>query len=179
MSHREIASIIYGLSFAGHETTTNLIANTLRRVLETDGLWDAVRSDTSVIANVVEEALRHDTSVVAWRRVAKEATEVGGATVPAGAKLLLLLAAANHDPARFPDPERFDPQRANARGHIAFGMGIHYCLGAALARLQVAIVLELLAARFPRLHLRPQQLTFAPNISFRGPSALWLELGGA
>ena len=179
MSHREIASIIYGLSFAGHETTTNLIANTLRRVLETDGLWDAVRNDGSVIPNVVEEALRHDTSVVAWRRVAKEATEVGGVAVPAGAKLLLLLAAANHDPARFPDPERFDPQRANARGHIAFGIGIHYCLGAALARLQVAIVLELLAARFPRLRLRAQPLTFAPNISFRGPSALWLDLGGA
>ena len=94
--------------------------------------------------------------------------------------LLLLLASANHDPGRFPDPERFDPYRANARGHIAFGMGIHYCLGAALARLQVAIVLELLAARFPHLRLREaQRYTFAPNISFRGPTALWLVLGGA
>jgi cytochrome P450 len=129
---------------------------------------------------VVEEALRHDTSVVSWRRIAREASDVGGVRVPAGAKLLLLLASANHDPARFPDPERFDPHRANARAHIAFGMGIHYCLGAALARLQVAIVLELLAARFPHLHVRDgQRYAFAPNISFRGPNALWLALGGA
>jgi hypothetical protein len=180
LSHREIASIIYGLSFAGHETTTNLIANTLRRVLESDGLWDALRTDHALIPNLVEEALRHDTSVVSWRRIAREATDVGGVPVPAGAKLLLLLASANHDPGRFPDPERFDPYRANARGHIAFGMGIHYCLGAALARLQVAIVLELLSARFPHLRLREaQRYTFAPNISFRGPTALWLVLGGA
>jgi len=180
LSHREIASIIYGLSFAGHETTTNLIANTLRRVLETDGVWDALRAEPALIPNLVEEALRHDTSVVSWRRVTREATELGGVPVPAGAKLLLLLASANHDPARFPDPERFDPHRANARAHIAFGMGIHYCLGAALARLQVAVVLESLAARFPHLRLRAgQHYTFAPNISFRGPAALWLLLGGA
>lgn len=92
---------------------------------ETPGTWAALRRDRTTIANVVEEGLRHDTSVIAWRRVAREVTTIGGTAVPAGAKLLLLLASANHDPARFPDPERFDPQRANARGHIAFGMGIH------------------------------------------------------
>jgi cytochrome P450 len=180
LSHAEIASIIYGLSFAGHETTTNLIANTVRRVLETDGTWRGLADGSISRAAVVEEALRHDTSVVAWRRVARVATQVGGVAVPAGAKMLLLLAAANHDPARFPDPERFDPLRSNARAHLAFGMGIHYCLGAALARLEVAIVLELLVARFPALRLVPdQRYAFAPNISFRGPSALRLALRGA
>jgi len=180
LSREEIASIIYGLSFAGHETTTNLLANTLRRVLETPGTWAALRRDRTAIANVVEEGLRHDTSVIAWRRAARDATTIGGTEVPAGAKLLLLLASANHDPARFPDPERFDPQRTNARGHIAFGMGIHYCLGAALARLQVAVVLELLSQRFPQLALAPDQpYVFSPNIAFRGPHELRLALGGA
>lgn len=180
LAREEIASIIYGLSFAGHETTTNVLANTLRRVLETPGAWAALRADRTAIANVVEEGLRHDTSVIAWRRAAREPVTIGGTEVPAGAKLLLLLASANHDPARFPDPERFDPRRANARGHIAFGMGIHYCLGAALARLQVTIVLELLTQRFPRLALVPDQAyRFAPNISFRGPHELRLALDGA
>jgi len=101
--------------------------------------------------------------VVAWRRLARENTAVGGIDVPEGAKLLLLLASANHDPQRFPDPERFDPHRSNARGHLAFGMGIHYCLGAALAR----------------LHVPDQAYAFGPNISFRGPHELRLGLGTA
>lgn len=177
LSREEIASIIYGLSFAGHETTTNLLANTLRRVLETPGTWEALRAEPGLIANTVEEGLRHDTSVVSWRRGAREGAVVGGVEVPAGAKLLLLLASANHDPQRFPDPERFDPHRANARTHIAFGMGIHYCLGAALARMQVAIVLELLTQRFPLARLLDQPFAFPANISFRGPAALQIALG--
>jgi cytochrome P450 len=173
LSEREIASIIYGLSFAGHETTTNLIANTVRRVLEERPAWNAIVAGRAAIPNAVEEALRFDSSVVAWRRIATRAAAIGGVDVPAGAKLLLLLCAANRDPARFPDPDRFDITRTGARSHLAFGMGIHYCLGAALARLQVAIVLETLASRFPALHLVPdQKLTFSPNISFRGPRAL-------
>ena len=173
LSEREIASIIYGLSFAGHETTTNLIANTLRRVLEQREAWEAVVADRAAIPNTVEEALRFDSSVISWRRVATRATAVGGVDVPAGAKLLLLLCAANRDPARFPDPDRFDIGRSGARAHLAFGIGIHYCLGAALARMQVAIVLETLAARLPTLRLvSDQELTFSPNISFRGPRTL-------
>ena len=177
LSREEIASIIYALSFAGHETTTNLLANTLRRVLESPGTWGTLRAEPALIGNTVEEGLRHDTSVVTWRRGAREAAAVGGVEVPAGAKLLLLLASANHDPQRFPEPERFDPRRGNARAHIAFGMGIHYCLGAALARMQVAIVLELMTERFPHARILEQPYAFSPNISFRGPAALRLALG--
>ncbi|GAC1536194.1 MAG: cytochrome P450 [Candidatus Velthaea sp.] len=176
LDDREIASIIYGLSFAGHETTTNLIANTLRRVLERREAWDALVRDPGLIHGAVEEALRFDTSVIAWRRITTKAASIGGVDVPAGAKLLLLLAAANHDPARFPDPERFDIRRPEAGKHLAFGKGIHYCLGAALARLQVAIVLELLGTRFPGLRLcAEQKMRFHPNIAFRGPHALHVE----
>jgi cytochrome P450 len=173
LSEREIASIIYGLSFAGHETTTNLIANTVRRVLEQRGAWDAIVAGAGAIPNAVEEALRFDSSVIAWRRITTRATTIGGVALPERAKILLLLCAANRDPARFPEPDRFDVTRTGARSHLAFGIGIHYCLGAALARLQVAIVLETLAARFPTLRLVPaQELSFSPNISFRGPREL-------
>jgi cytochrome P450 len=161
------------LSFAGHETTTNLIANTVRRVLEVRSAWDAIVADREAIPNAVEEALRFDSSAMAWRRVATRAATIGGIGVPAGAKLLLLLCAANRDPAHFPDPDRFDVTRTGACSHLAFGIGIHYCLGAALARLQVAAVLETLASRFPELQLVPdQELTLSPNISFRGPRML-------
>jgi cytochrome P450 len=169
----EITNIAYGLSFAGHETTTNLIANTVRRLLEHPDQWGLLVEDPGRIPGAVEEALRFDTSVVAWRRVTTEAVEIGGVPVPAGAKLLLLLGSANHDPAEFPEPERFDVTRANARNHLAFGKGIHFCLGAALARLQGRIVLELLTSRLPALRLVPgQHYTFPANVSFRGPQRL-------
>jgi cytochrome P450 len=173
LTRAEIASILFSLSFAGHETTTGLIGNAVRRLLEQPERWDAVVAEPALIAGAVDETLRFDPSVPVWRRITTRPVTLGGVELPRGAKLFLWLAAANRDPAVFTDPDRFDPRRRNADQHLAFGRGLHYCLGAHLGKLETRIVLEQLAARFPRLRLVPdQQLTFHPNISFRGPQHL-------
>jgi cytochrome P450 len=175
LSTQEISHVIYGFSFAGHETTTNLISNTVRRLLESGG-WEALVSDPSLIPAAVEEGLRFDSSVLMWRRVATAPTELGGVAIPQGAPLLLALGSANRDPEVFADPERFDLHRDDANRHLSFGWGKHYCLGAPLAKLEVATVLGTLCARLPSLRLvADQQLTFHPNTSFRGPQQLWVE----
>jgi hypothetical protein len=174
----EATAIVYGLSFAGHETTTNLISNALRRLLEHRDQWQALCADPGLIPNAVEEVLRFDTSVVAWRRMTTRPTTIGGVDVPTSARLMLLLASANRDPDRFPDPDAFDVTRADAGHHLSFGRGIHFCLGAPLARMQLRTVLELLTARAPDLELAADQtLSFPPNIAFRGPRQLWLQRG--
>jgi len=176
LSHEEIASILFSLSFAGHETTNNLIGNIVRRLLEDPARWDELVADRSLIPQAVEETLRYDTSVPCWRRVTTTATTLGGVDLPEGAKLLLWIAAAGRDPEKFEQPDTFDLHRANSRHHVAFGKGIHFCLGANLARLEAAIALGELADRWPRLGLEPgQTLTFHPNISFRGPQHLWVN----
>jgi cytochrome P450 len=114
-----------------------------------------------------------DSSVIAWRRRATRDTVLADTPVPAGANLVLLLGSGNRDPEAFPDPDRFDIHRANAKDHLSFGHGAHLCLGRGLARLQARIVLEEVSARFPSLRLAPDvTLEFAPNISFRGPLSL-------
>jgi len=176
LTHEEIASILFSLSFAGHETTNYLIGNGVRRLLEDPARWDAVAADPGLIPGAVHETLRYDPSVPVWRRVTKRPVTLGGVDLPAGAKLFLWLAASGRDASVFPEPETFDPRRANATKTLAFGRGIHYCLGAALGRLEAEIALEALTRRFPRLRLvdgRP--LSFHPNISFRGPQALWVQ----
>ena len=176
LSLEEVVSIDYSLSFAGHETTTNLILNGLRQLLGRPGLWDELREDPSLIENAVEEILRRDTSVISWRRSTTRQVEIAGVEVPEGARLLLLLASANRDENVFEDPNEFDIRRENASKHIAFSHGIHFCLGAPLARLEARIALELLTQRLPDLRLSPdQQFEFDPNISFRGPKQLWAE----
>jgi hypothetical protein len=178
LSRAEITGIAYALSFAGHETTTNLTSNAIRRLLENRDQWAALCADPGLIPNAVEEALRHDTSVIAWRRVTTQPVEIGGVPVPAGARLMLSLASANRDPAQFQDPDAFDVHRPNARDHLAFGIGIHFCLGAPLARIEVRTVLELLTERAPDLELvRDQELRFPPNMSFRGPRELLARQG--
>jgi cytochrome P450 len=115
-------------------------------------------------------------SVIAWRRQTTEAVAIGGVPVPADANLLLLLGSANRDPAVFEGPERFDIHRPNAKEHLSFGHGAHYCLGAPLARLKARVVVEELSARLPSLRLVPgETLRFQPNITFRGPLALLVE----
>ena len=101
---------------------------------------------------------------------------MGNVVVPAGAALILMLGSANRDPAVFPDPDRLDIRRANAKEHLSFGAGPHLCLGAPLAKLQARIVLEVISSRLPTLRLAPgRPLRFAPNVTFRGPLSLPVE----
>jgi cytochrome P450 len=173
----EIASILFSLSFAGHETTTGLIGNLVRRLLG-PARWDRVADDPGLIPVTVEETLRFDPSVPVWRRVATRPVTLGGVELPEGAKLFLWLAAAGRDPRVFHDPDGFDLGRPNADRHLAFGLGLHYCLGASLGKLEARLALEELAARYSRLRLvEGQQLGFHPNISFRGPQVLWVRRG--
>lgn len=176
LSVSEVTNVCYGLSFAGHENLTSMTNNAIRQLLVHRDQWERLCADPAVIPNAIEECLRFDSSNPGWRRVTTRAVSIGGVEVPAGAKLLLLLGAANHDPARFDDPESFDVTRTDVKGHIAFGKGIHYCLGAALVRLELRIVLEHLVSRLPSLRLVPgQELRYTPNVAFRGPRELWVE----
>src|SRR4051812_966167 len=164
LAQEEIASILFSLSFAGHETTNYLIGNMIRRLLEAPERWDAVVADPGLIDGTVEETLRHDTSVPFWRRRTTRAVTLGGVELPEGATVFLWLAAAGRDPAVFDDPDRFDPGRPNARRHLAFGKGIHFCIGSALGKLEAQLPLEELTKRFPRLRLarRPPPTAFPP-----------------
>lgn len=173
LSLDEIASILFSLSFAGHETTNYLIGNTVRRLLEDPERWQCIVADPSLVPGAVEETLRFDPSVPVWRRLATRPVTLGGVEVPEGAKLFLWLAAAGRDPRVFDDPDSFDLGRPDAKAHLAFGgRSIHLCLGANLGRLEATIAVEHLAARYPNLSLPEQQIPFHPNISFRGPQRL-------
>jgi cytochrome P450 len=176
----QAATVVLNLLFAGHETTTGLLGNAFRRLLADRDSWEAICHDPKLIPGAIEEVLRLDTSVIAWRRRTTQTVDIGGVPVPQRAKLLLLLGSANRDPSVFPDPDRLDIRRPNAREHLSFGAGPHLCLGAPLARLQGKVVLEEVSARLPDLRLVPGvKLEFAPNVSFRGPLSLPVEWGAA
>jgi hypothetical protein len=178
MSLEDIHNFIYGLIFAGQETTNHAIASALRILLEDRARWEALLADRALIANAFEECLRLEPPIVAWRRVTTRDTEVGGVPLPKGTELLLHLGSAGHDTAVFEEAERYSAQRANASAHLAFGHGIHFCLGAGLARAEGQIVLELLLERFPDLRLVPgQDHAYLPNLAFRGPTRLLVEWG--
>jgi cytochrome P450 len=172
----QAATVVLNLLFAGHETTTGLLGNAFRRLLADRPAWSTICAEPLLIPNAIEEVLRLDSSVIAWRRRTTQAVEIGGVTMPANAGLLLMLGSANRDPSVFQDPDRFDIRRENAHDHLSFGIGPHHCLGAPLARLQGKIVLEEVSSRLPSLRLADAPpLTFAPNVSFRGPLSLPVE----
>ncbi|MFS3128585.1 cytochrome P450 [Nocardioides sp. Bht2] len=162
--------------FAGHETTTNASGNAFRTLLEDRTAWGQLCADPSLIPNAVEEILRHQSSVIAWRRRAKEETTIGDVTVPAGGNVLLVLGSGNHDEAVFDDADTFDIHRDNAYKHLSFGFGTHMCMGASLARLEMRIILEELTRRLPHARLVPdQRFEYSPNTSFRGPEHVLIE----
>ena len=171
ISDHEIASICYSLLFAGHETTTTLISNALARAARSPRAVAGRSSPTRPASPAaVDEVLRYSPSIVGWRRRAKKAATVGGVEIPEGANLLLLMGSANRDESRFEDPDRFDISRRNAREHLAFGFGIHYCLGNLLAKLQAKVTLEEVARIAPGLRLAEDaEITFGDNLSFRAP----------
>ena len=176
LSQQEVATILFGLLLAGHETTTNLLGNAVRRLLEHRDSWEEVCADPTLIPGAVEEVLRFDSSVIHWRRRTTRPVILQGVELPADADVLVSIGAANRDPAVFADPDRFDIRRAGASEHLSFGYGPHYCLGAPLARLEARVVLEELTAALPSLRLTPgQTFAFSPIIGFRGPTAVHVE----
>nr|WP_281396868.1 cytochrome P450 [Streptomyces olivoverticillatus] len=154
LSADEITSMAFLLVVAGHQTTVNLIANGVHTLLTHPGSLDALRADPSLMPGAVEEILRYESpSGLASLRYTTEPVTVGEATVPEDEFVHIGLLGANRDPAVFADPDRFDIRRENASKHLAFGHGIHHCLGAPLARLQAGIAFTALLERFPGLRL--------------------------
>jgi len=160
---------------AAHETTANATANAVKLLLQHPGAWHELCQDPSLIPNAVEECLRYNGSVAAWRRLATRAARVGDVDIPAGAKLLIVMSSANHDERHFTDADMVDIRRDNASDHLTFGYGAHQCMGKNLARMELQIFLEELTRRLPHMHLSEQQFTYVPNTSFRGPEHLWVE----
>ncbi len=171
----EIQSVVFGLSFAGHEIVTNLLSNCLINLLSNRDQWERICNDPAMIPKAVDEVLRIDSPQMSWRRIAVEDTEIAGYKIPAGTEIFLSLASANHDEALFENPRSFDIHRKNAGAHISFGRGIHFCLGNRLAILEATIALETLVERLPSLQLvEGQTFSFIPNFTMRGPEELWL-----
>ena len=172
----EIASCMITLLVAGHETTTAQINNALLHLLSRREHWQALCATPERIPQALEEMMRYDPSVCTWRRLAARDSVIGGVDIPAGANLLLMLNSANRDERVFPEPDEIVYARDNIKEQLAFGYGIHYCVGAPLARLEMAILLEALARELPGLRLvDEQEIEYTRNISFRGPLALEVE----
>jgi cytochrome P450 len=173
LTDEEIISLLISLVFAGHETTANLIAGALVLLLHRPELWAAAGDDPDLVAAVVEETLRIDAPVQGMFRRAVFDVQISGVLIPAGAQVFALFAAANRDGAAFDRPDEFDPGRPDKDGHLAFGRGIHFCLGAALARMEAQVALCMLRDRLPALRLDPDfRIPYAPNLMHRGPRTL-------
>ncbi|MFT4099745.1 MAG: cytochrome P450/oxidoreductase [Burkholderiaceae bacterium] len=160
---------------AAHETTANAIANAMKLLLQHPTAWRDLCEDPALIPNAVEECLRHNGSVAAWRRLATTDVTVGGVAIPAGSRLLIVTSSANHDERHFADADLFDIRRDNASDHLTFGYGSHQCMGKNLARMEIQIFLEEFTRRLPHMKLVPQRFTYVSNTSFRGPEHLWVE----
>jgi cytochrome P450 len=173
----ETLSILQQLLVAGNDTTASAIAEGLLLFVRNPAELARLRDDPSWLPNCVEEVLRLATPTTSMWRKAKRDARLGGVAVPAGSMLLLRFASANRDEARFPDPDRFDVRRANAAEHLAFGHGIHFCLGAMLARREMLVAFRALLARLDGFRLAPGhgEPRHKPSVLLRGLAELHLE----
>ncbi|MEU5429877.1 cytochrome P450 [Streptomyces olivoreticuli] len=170
LSEDELTSLAFLILFAGYENSVHLIANSVLALLDHPALMRSLRKDPAGLGAAVEEFNRWDGPVpLAIRRFPLEDVEIGGVTVPAGETVLLSIASANRDPRHFADPERLDPNRDRS-GHLGLGHGIHYCLGAPLARMEMETALAALLERFPGLELDVprEELKWRPSVRARG-----------
>jgi cytochrome P450 len=174
LSDFEVFFFVLLLLVAGNETTTNLLGNAVDALLDHPDVLASARADPGLIPAVVEETLRWDSPVQSITRRSERAVELAGTQIPANAKVIVLLGSANRDERFFADPDRFDPSR-DTRGHLAFGVGKHFCLGASLARLEARLTLEALIPELGSLtRLRPER-EFLDSFIIRGRSRLELR----
>lgn len=173
----ETLSILQQLLVAGNETTASALCEGMWLLVQHPEQAEKVRASPELVPNLVEEVLRLATPTANMWRVVKQETELGGVTLPQGSFVLLRYASANRDETVFPDPDRFDVERENAVDHIAFGKGIHHCLGAELARRELQVALPRLLARLPHLRLAPgaPEPVYSPNILLHGLESLELR----
>ncbi|HTY78248.1 MAG TPA: cytochrome P450 [Candidatus Bathyarchaeia archaeon] len=171
LSTEELLATIVLLFLAGHETTTNLIGNGVLALLRHPAELRRLREDPALIGPAVEELLRFESPVQRVSRIVYEDVTIEGCTIPGGSLVMGLLGAANRDPAHFPQPERLDLGRQDNR-HLAFGWGIHFCLGAPLARLEGQIAIGTLLARLPALALATERVQWRQTFTLRALAAL-------
>jgi cytochrome P450 len=174
LNEEELLATCILLLVAGHETTVNLIGNGTLALLRHPDQLRKLRERPGLIGTAVEELLRFDGPVQRTARIPSEDITIGGQTIGKGEMVMPFLGAADRDPTQFPDPDRLDITRADNR-HIAFGMGIHFCLGAPLARMEGQIAINTLLARLPRLALATDRPQFRQSLTLRGLQALPLS----
>lgn len=175
LTARELVVNLILILGAGHETAMNMIGNGMLALLRHPGELARLRERPEIMEGAVEELLRYESPVQLTTRFPTDDIAIEGQTIPAGARVAIVLAAANRDPDRFPDPDRLDLTRGD-RNHLAFGGGIHYCLGNAVARMEAGIAFGTLLRRFPRIELATEAPEYRETMLLRGLKALPLRV---
>jgi cytochrome P450 len=173
----ELADVLVSVLVAGFESTQYFLGAFLGLIL-TNVDWENLNEDSRSLTSLVEEGLRLATPILGIMRYATQEVEVGGVTIPAGALVYTSLTSGNYDERQFDHAALFNPQREQISRHITFGQGIHFCIGAPLARAEARIAIEVLHQRLPHLHLVPDQLMeYRDGLVLRGLKHLWIERG--
>ena len=176
LDDRELNDMLILLFVAGFETTTNLVGNAVVSFLEQPDQYELLRTQPDLTANLASELLRHDTPVQFATRVTGQDVEVGGVTIPEGDTVFLMLGAANRDPSRYESPDDLDVTRTDVHP-LAFGGGIHHCLGAALATAEIDALFRQVSSRFPSLDVAGERPRHRDRLSFRGVASVDLAVG--
>ncbi|MDX6739378.1 cytochrome P450 [Actinocorallia sp. A-T 12471] len=176
LSHREVVETISALLLGGNDTVPNALGNGILRLMRERDVWDEIVADPALIPGMIEESMRIDGASLGSFRIPTKPVPLHGVTIPAGVEVLISTDSAAHDETVFPDPEKFDIRRPNARDHLVFGYGIHHCVGAALSRLKMEIAFQQITRRIPSLRLvEGQAVEYRRSLVGRGLSALHVE----
>ncbi|MGH3994237.1 MAG: cytochrome P450, partial [Pseudonocardiaceae bacterium] len=173
-SDNALVGLVMTVLFAGHETTTSLITNTVKLLLQHPDQLAEVRADRNLLPAAITETLRYDPPVPGMYRTTTTDVAVGGLSLAAGEHLHLSFAAANRDPAHVTEPDRFNLHRPDKGGHLSFGYGIHACIGAALGQLETRVAIEVLLDRLPNPRLADEEIVPIVSATVRGTQNLHL-----